>query len=169
MDEQVAALKERAAEVQKEVDCAAFNFCLPFHVSLKMSFEVADDVASEVMDRVEDYLAGLSPFAAKVDGIRMENTIVWLKLAPHARLAALHDDLNRLLLAEYGVGLHPYDEDYLFHVTLFMDEDEGKIKTAFDEIADCPYPFALTFDRYLIGTSPSGALGTYRVVRRISV
>ena len=70
---------------------------------------------------------------------------------------------------KYGVPLHEYDMDYKFHTTLFMDSDTDKMNAAYDAIKNEPVPKTLRADRFIIGTSPSGALGTYSVYKEIKI
>ena len=138
---------------------------LPLHISLKMSFPMPDDRAGDVLDRLEGFYRGEAPLRADVRGIEREQTIVWLRMADSDALRGLHDRLLAMLRAEYGVEPHEYDLDYIFHTTLFMDDDREKITRAYAAIKDIPVPKALRLNRFVIGASPTGALGTYRVLR----
>ena len=81
----------------------------------------------------------------------------------------IHIDLNSMLLEKYNIGLHEYDLDFLFHTTLFMDNDEEKIKKAYERIKDITIPKAMLINKYIIGISETGEPGTYTVIKEIEV
>ena len=167
VDAQLAALRDATRKAQAALGFDASLFTLPFHVSLKMSFFVPDERAEEAMDALAAFFAALSPITAAVRGVERENGIVWLRLAECPALDEAHDRLNALMREGFGVPLHPYDSDYLFHTTLFMDADNEKLARACEMVRGVPVPGALTLRRFLIGGTPTGELGTYRVFRAV--
>ena len=72
------------------------------------------------------------------------------------------------VLEKYNIPLHEYDLDYKFHTTLFMDDDWEKVKQAYRKIRHMKLPARLTAERFVIGVSASGALGTYRIYKTIT-
>ena len=166
---QLAAAKERALAVEREMGFGLSCFTLPMHVSLKMSFPMDDARAPEVMEFVKGYYAALSPFLMRVRGPEADGPILWIRMERSAELDRIHDELNEQLLLRYGVGLHEYDTDYKFHTTLFMDGDEARIREAYSRIQDVCLPETLTASRFVIGTSETGALGSYSVCESITV
>lgn len=167
VDEQLKEVRKRAYAINDDLKFANFCYTLPFHISLKMSFEVEDSLFDKILADVEDYYSTLEPFEIAIKGIENESVIVWVRMRENDKLNKIHDDLNSLLLEKYGVGLHEYDTDYKFHTTLFMDGDTKKIDTAFDMVKDSPLPESITANRFIIGRSDSGALGTYSVSKEI--
>ena len=144
-------------------------YTLPMHISLKISFAVEQERSDEIVDRILSYLSATSPFDATVRGVERENTIAWIRYAESDDLKALSVGLNDMLLREYGIGLHPYDNDFKFHSTLFMDDDADKVVGALENMGTLPLPTTVRIHRFVVGTSPTGALGTYRVYREIEV
>lgn len=169
VDSQLPGLREGIRRIENEIGVvhSIANNALPLHISLKMSFPMPDDRAEEVIDRLAAFYRGEAPLTAGLRGIKREQTIVWLRTRDSAALRGLHDRLLAMLGAAYGVTPHPYDLDYIFHVTLFMDDDQEKVARAYAAIKDAPVPQALRLDRFVIGASPTGALGTYRVMRTV--
>ena len=167
VERQLTAVKQRAWKIN---DALVFeNFCttLPLHISLKMSFWVDGAIVNEVMNTIEKYYATIEPFEISLKGIEDEGCIVWIRMDECAELNRVHDDLNRILSERYGVGLHEYDCDYKFHTTLFMGREEEKIHAAYAQIKDEPLPQKLVANRFVIGGSESGELGTYAVFRTL--
>ena len=167
VDEQLREVRDRAYEINKRLAFENFCYTLPFHISLKMSFQVENALFDKILADVESYYSTIEPFEIAIKGIENENIIVWVRMSESERLNKIHDELNALLLDRYGVGLHEYDTDYKFHTTLFMDGDTEKIDTAFEQIKDASLPQTITATRFLVGTSESGALGTYSVYKEI--
>ncbi len=166
-DSALSVLKPHIARINAAYGLQAST--LPLHISLKMSFWVEDAIAPEVIGSLEDFCKTLTPFEIPVEGIRFEDVIVWVRMRENLTLNRIHDALNDLLLDAYGVGLHAYDRDYLFHTTLFMEEDAATLQKAYEEIRDIPLPSALHAERILIGTSSDGSRGSYRVIREITL
>ncbi len=169
VEEQLAEIRKVSFEADREIGFLHSCFTLPLHISLKMSFLVEDAIAEDVMGDLEAYYRSLLPFDIPVRGIENEGGIVWIRMGECDSLCRIHDDLNRLLSERYGVGLHAYDCDYKFHTTLFMDDCTEKINAAYERAAAVPLPSRLCAKRFVIGCSPSGELGTYRVVRRVDL
>ena len=145
------------------------NLTLPFHVSLKMSFPIDADRAPVVIGCIEDYLSDFRPFSMAVAGIELHDVIAWIRMKENHELNRIHDGLDALLSAKYGVGQHEYDRDYLFHTTLIMDRDAEKVRRVYEALRGTALPETLPARRFIIGTSDSGAPGSYRVVREIDV
>ena len=163
VDEQVAPIRERVRQLESELGIVNSNLTLPFHISLKMSFEMNGARADEVTDALAAYYRGLSPFEIPVKGIEYHTTIAWIRMEENPTLNHIHEELNKLLSDRFGVGLHEYDRDFLFHMTLCMDEDAALVRRFYEALRDEPLPRVLKARRFLIGGSPSGALGSYRV------
>lgn len=167
VDAQLPAIKKHAREIND--DLVFKNFCttLPLHISLRMSFLIENAIFDEVVETIADYYATIKPFEIPIKGIEDEGGIVWVRMDECAELGRIHDDLNRILGERFGVGLHEYDCDYKFHTTLFMSDEEEKIHAAYAQIKDDVLPQTLLAERFVIGGSESGELGTYSVFRTI--
>ena len=167
VEEQLQSMKILAKAVEEAIGFTHSNFTLPMHVSLKMSFFVADERFEEAVEALAEFFNGLSPFSAPVEGVEQLDGIVWIRLRENAALNAVHDGLNNLMRERFGVGLHAYDEDYKFHVTLFMDEEQTKLKNAYKSVVNAPLPPSFSLNRFVIGCSPNGKLGSYQVYKRV--
>ncbi len=163
VDDQLGAIKTAAQRAEEQVGFSHSNFTLPMHISLKISFPVDTAVAPAVIAAVTAYFKTLTPFTLIPRGIENEETIAWVRYRESPLLCRIHDCLNAMLSVQFGIGMHPYDGDYKFHTTLFMEEDVGKITAAYNMVKDCPLPPTVQVKRLLIGTSDSGELGSYSV------
>jgi hypothetical protein len=74
-----------------------------------------------------------------------------------------------MLKDKYGIPLHEYDLDFIFHTTLFMDGDKEKINAAHTLLGDLNLPETLEANTFVIGKSETGENGTYRVYKTVEV
>ena len=169
VDDQLSGIKEKAAKIDREAEFKNSCFTLPLHISLKISFPAESADFQSVIDDITDYYRSIKPFEISVKGFEKDRNIVWIRMVNNREIDKIHDDLNEMLLSKYKVGLHEYDLDYKFHTTLFMDDDEDKISKAYELIRDVRLPKSLNINRFLIGISDSGNLGTYSIYREIKV
>ena len=169
VDEQLQSVRERIAAVEERLALPNSNLTLPLHISLKMSFAVEEGSEGDVMDVLESYFSSLNPFQIPVKGPEYLGTIAWVRMQDNPTLNTIHDELNEMLYTRFGVGLHEYDRDYMFHTTLFMDQDAEKVRAGYEAMLGEPLPDTLLAERFLIGASETGALGSFRVVREIFV
>ncbi len=169
VDSQYDEIKRVAKEVDKRLNFAHSCFTLPMHVSLKISFHIDDDKINSIFDTIKNIYSSTTPFEFEVSGIECHENICWIRMAESQALNNLCKAVNERLLSEYSVPLHEYDLDFKFHTTLFMDDDSAKVRAGYDRIKDVPLPKTLVANRFVIGTSETGDLGTYKVVERIDV
>ena len=169
LDEQLAELKNKARKIEEELNLKPSCHELPSHISLKISFEVADEKLDDIINRIDDFYHHLIPFEVECDCIEKEGEIVWLKMKQSHLLKCVQISLNELLLREFNVPLHPYDCDFKFHSTLFLNSDEEKIIQAFDLIKNETYPKTLKASKFVIGISQTGELGSYSVHKEICI
>lgn len=167
VDEQLASIKKEAKQIEKIVGFQESNITLPMHISLKISCPVPEERYAEVLQDLTAILENAGSFTVKTKGIELHETICWIAMEENASLKRLHDCLDRLFLEKYNVPLHEYDLDFHYHSTLFLDSDRKKVKEAFLMIKDREIPSELSANRFLIGMSPEGKMGTYRVLKEI--
>jgi 2'-5' RNA ligase len=169
VDEQLKIIKEKSFIIEKKLGFENSNFTLPLHISLKISFEVENSVYLNVIQTIAEYYQTLNAFEVDVKGIEKCEVVIWIRMFSNKSISKIHDDLNEILKNKYNVGLHEYDLDYKFHTTLFMDNDTEKIDKAYDLIRNEVLPSKLIANKFVIGTSESGKLGTYSVYKTVKV
>ena len=168
VDSQLKEIKERTKAIEDELIFEHSNFTLPLHISLKISFEVKDEVFQDVIEDILDIYAKTEPFEIKTEGLSYENNISWIRMEENSTLMQLSWKINDLMRTKYNIPLHEYDLDGKFHTTLFMDADCQKVKQAYTKIQHIQIPARLTAERFVIGVSASGALGTYRIYKTVT-
>ena len=169
VESQIAEIKKSAFEIEKKIGFENSNFTLPMHISLKISFPVNDSVANDVIYDIEQLYRLVTPFEIDVDRIECYENISWIRYKQNDKIDEIHDRLNAMLFEKYGVGLHEYDCDYKFHTTLFMENNEEKIRMAYEMIKNVYLPKMISVNKLLIGVSESGKLGSYRVFREVNI
>lgn len=153
--------------IEKEVRTKSSFFNFPLHISLKISFKIADSVFGAVLEEVSAIFEKTAPFDVKPQEIEVFDNIAWILYAENDKLNALHDKICNTLFEKYGVVRHEYDNDYKFHTTLFMDGDSEKVETGYKKIKTVELPSVVRAHKFCIGASPSGKLDTFDIVKTI--
>lgn len=166
VDEELSALREKAEKVEREVGISLSCFTLPLHVSLKISFKVDEEKSAQILENICELYENLEPFELKVKGIENEGNIVWLRYEENPLLSNLKTKMNEALKERFGIGLHEYDKDFIFHTTLFMG-DEEKNTLAFEKVKGFSLPTKVKANRFAIGFSENGELGTFKILKEV--
>ena len=169
VEDQLKMVKAQAQRIENEIGFDHSNFTLPLHISLKISFPIEDAKYEIYAEEIRKIYRNTKPFEIKVRGLELENNIAWIRMEKSKALESLSTQINMVMLEKYGVQLHEYDMDFKFHTTMFMDDNESKVKSAFDKLKDYPIPSILLANKFVIGVSPLGKLGTYKVIEEINV
>jgi 2'-5' RNA ligase len=168
VNEQLLPLRDGIQNAEEVVPPTHSGLTLPLHISLKISFYAPADMVEAIKARVLAYYKSLTPFLIETASIQKEGGIIWLRYQPHATLIEVQTTLNQILLDEFGIPRHPYDLDFKFHTTLYMDSDPDKIEAAAEHLLPLPYPARVIANRFCIGVSDDGSLGTYSVVETVT-
>lgn len=147
------------------LDTAAFS--LPQHISLKISFETPEYEA--VLAELAGFLSAWQPLSVRLRSAEQAGTILWLPVEENNILRQFHDRLDSFLECRFGIPQHEFDKAFLFHSTLFIDESTEKIAMMREAMAGFPLPRELMIDTFLLGLSPDGTNGSYRVIQAIKV
>ena len=138
-------------------------FSLPLHLSLKISFPVPDGEAGAVRDAVREIFAGIAPFPVAILGAERRGGLIWLRAEPSPELVSLHETLDRVLSERFGVPQAAYDRHFLFHVTLLQGLTGEEAARALGALEEAILPVRSWAKTWLIGSSPDGIPGTYRI------
>lgn len=167
VNEQLRALRENAESYIKNHRLASPTLTLPFHISLKISFQVSDDILQEVIRDICVLCKSIEPFTIPVRGIEKTNTIIWLTMEENACLTAIHSQLDELLFKKYGISQHKFDKSFIFHTSILIMNNQEHIYAAFEAIKDIKIPNVLNAKKLVIGSSIDGQPGTYSVNEEI--
>lgn len=169
VEEQLKEVRRAVDGVFEKIDISNVTCQLPLHISLKISFEIENSLFENVLNDIISVYDAQEPFEIKVKGIEKHENIEWIRMYSNENIEALATELNMMLKEKYGIPLHEYDLDFIFHTTLFMDDDKEKINTAHRLLGDVELPEALVANAFVIGTSETGKNGTYRVFKTVEV
>ena len=163
IDNQLFEQKEIIRTVEKTVDFKQSDVSsLPLHVSLKISSEVSKEHEKALRNDIKNLLESTYSFQIEIDKIELNGTIVWIKMKENDELRYLHSELCNIY-SKYRIALHEFDKSFAFHSTLFLDSDTDKISQAFKQMKDISLPKVLLANKFIIGSSPKGKIGTYKV------
>ena len=158
--------REKVKECNAEIGASETAFNFPQHVSLKITFEMEDEIAKHCIKDMIDFLKGAKPFTAKTQNMEMRDGIIWIRIEENEQFKLLHDELDQIAIS-YAVKQHAFDKEFIFHSTVIMDGDMEKLERLFERIKDIPYPEELKINTFLVGHS--GDKINYKVDRRIKV
>lgn len=167
VEEQLKEVRSAVDGVFEKIEISNVTCQLPLHISLKISFEIENSLFSSVLEDITRVYEACEPFEISVKGIEKHENIEWIRMYSNDKIEALATALNGMLLEKYGVPLHEYDLDFIFHTTLFMDDDAQKINAAHSLLGDVYLPEHLVANTFVIGNSETGKNGTYRVYKTI--
>ena len=160
-------IRELCNEKNKSLGLCDVAFTLPQHISLKISFEVPDKIATRVIDDISEYLSMEHSFALDAPRPELFGSILWLKFENSEILSRLHGELDSLLLDKYAIPQHEFDKSFAFHSTLFID-GEKNLLPMYEYVLTLDLPRKVDVSSFIIGTSDSGKAGTYSVIKTIS-
>ncbi len=169
VEEQLKETRKAVDGVFERIDISNVTCQLPLHISLKISFDVENSLFDSILNDIIDIYNVQNPFEIKVKGIEKHENIMWIRMQSNEKIEALATKLNEMLRDKYGVPLHEYDLDFIFHTTLFMDDDAEKINVAHNLLGNVYLPETLIANTFVIGKSDTGENGTYRVCKTINV
>lgn len=169
VEEELKSVKENVKKIEELIQFNESNLTLPLHVSLKISMNVEDSMYELIIQSLTNYFSNIKPFIICPEAIELHQSICWIKMKESEWLTMIHEDLNKLMLEKYNVSLHEYDKKFIFHTTLFLDNDIDKVKKAFLNIKDMSLPNELKVNKFIIGFSNTGNIGSYQVLKVISI
>ena len=167
VEEQLKETRMAVDRVFERIDISNVTCQLPLHISLKISFEIKNEVFDSVLNDIIDIYNAQKPFEIKVKGIEKHENIMWIRMYSNEEIETLATKLNMMLREKYGVPLHEYDLDFIFHTTLFMDDDAEKINAAHNLLGNVYLPETLIANTFVIGKSETGENGTYMVYKTV--
>ena len=169
INEQLKQISPQIKQIENELGFKNSTLLLPFHVSLKISFNICNQYYEKVIKSILECYKQLKPFEMQVDKIETEKGIVWIRFKQNEILKAIHANFDAIMQKQFDVKPHEYDLDFKFHTTLFIDGDKDKINTAYQKIKNIDIPKNFKVTKFLIGESLTGEIGSYKVSHTIKI
>ena len=169
VEDQLKETRMAVDGVFEKIDISNVTCQLPLHISLKISFNIENELFESILNDIISIYREQKPFEIEIKGIEKHENIMWIRMYSNSEIEELATKLNLMLKEKYNIPLHEYDLDFIFHTTLFMDNDVEKINTAHTLLGNLKLPETLVANTFVIGVSETGENGTYRVYRTIEV
>jgi 2'-5' RNA ligase len=169
VNEQLYHLRDKTVQLSKQLDSVNTALTLPLHISLRISFCVDDAIYDNVVKTIMEIYMKLSSFEMETSGIEKKENIIWLKIKENNQLKYIHQKVVDILYEEYNVEPHKFDREFLFHTTLFTDDNISKVNEAYKLLYMEEVPLRLVANRLIIGTSKTGLAGEYEVIKIIEI
>lgn len=169
VNKQVYELRKKAEIYAKQQELLSSTFSLPFHIPLKIFFEIPNERFDEVVKDIHNFYKTLNPFEIVIKGIEHTGSIVWMTMKKNVELINIHEKLDEMLLQKYGIMQYAFDKDFKFHTSIFITANSEKAAKAFASIKDAYLPKSLKAERFIIGSSETGTAGTYQVLEKIEI
>ena len=167
LSEALDSVRHECLRINTNIRASEIAFTLPQHISLKISFPIDEDKYEAALTDIRDYFMETEPFHIGGPVTELEKNIIWLRFSDELPLVKIHSDLDGMLLRKYGVPKHKFDKCFAYHSTLFIDEDEEKLRLIYEKLGDIPLPDKIEINEFIIGVSESGKAGEYRVIDKI--
>ena len=168
ISDEYTSIRQKCIGYNKDLNLDEVAFLLPQHISLKISFRVEDNSFESVIKDVIVFLSECSPFSVGEPEPELSGNILWLSFPKSKHLQDLHSKLDLMLLSKHGVEQHPFDRDFKFHTTLFLDDNMSALREMLGKVRLLPLPKATEIKRFIIGASESGKAGTYSVLKIVN-
>ncbi len=169
IEDQLPELKRMKSEIEEKLGITDTVVNLPLHVSLRISSEVSDEAYPSLINAILGFYNNMRPLKLTTDSIEREGGIVWLSFKPNDQIDAARRELCGLMKDRFGIPHHKFDMEFKYHTTLFMGISEEKVTAAYELIKNATYPTVVTLNNPVIGVSPSGIAGTYKIIHDIKI
>ena len=163
IEDNLEEVRDQSIRISEETGVKCPLKFLPLHVSLKISFQIEKERQNECMDMLKEYFSTIGPFSLDVEGYEHENRVIWIRFKENQRLQEIHKHLDDMIETFFGVKPNELDSVFIYHCTLFMDEDD-KLDVAMPLISKIPLPSKILAREFLIGASEDGLPGTYSIL-----
>ena len=163
IEDSLEEVRDQSIRISEQTGVKCPLTFLPLHVSLKISFQIDKSRQEECTAMLKNYFSSIGPFSIEVEGYEHARRVIWIKIRENQRLAEIHRHLDEMVEAKFGVKPDELDLSFIFHCTLFFDEDE-KLDVAMPLISKIPLPSKILAREFLIGASEDGLPGTYSIL-----
>ena len=161
------AIRSHCLTLNETIGLSTAPFALPQHISLKISFDAGTQYP-QVIRWAEEKLKECSKFYVNLLPPEQMGNILWLPVKENAVLNQLHQLLDQELERRFQIPQHTFDKAFLFHSTLFMDENTEKLSQMAKKLASLSLPNSLEVNTFLVGISTDGKTDI-RIIREISL
>ena len=163
IEDSLEEVRDQSIRISEETGVKCPLKFLPLHVSLKISFQIERERQEECMSMLKEYFSTIGPFSIEVKGYEHYPGIIWIRFNENQRLSEIHRHLDQMVRERFGVEPDPKDLQFIYHCTLFIDDDKILDRTM-ESISRIPLPSKMLAREFLIGASEDGLPGTYSIL-----
>ena len=169
IDDPMKEFRRQAKAVAEEYGLSLLSFKYPQHISLRISFEISEENFNQALEDIRRYLRTIKPFEIKTLNFERKRTFAFIPVEETEQLRQMHEHLCNFMQAKYSVPLHPFDEFYIYHTNVIIDEDFALLKKAFPNMENIPYPDTIRVNKFIIGCSNDGEADSFSVLENIDI
>lgn len=161
------AIDDELKIINKNLGLSETILDFPEHISLKIIFNVLRP--DGLKERIERFFSHYQAFYIETKRVERNADILWIRLKDNPILDEIHQALDAIMKIEYNVFPQELDSRFIFHSTLFIDENVEKIKQMYDIIKDHYQDMKIPIDRIVYGFSESSDPYSFTVDNIISL
>ena len=168
IDENISTFKNNFLKIAQNHNATPqFNFHPP-HISLKITSKINDEIFEHVVNDCLEYYKTLKPFKVLTDCIEIENAFMWLRWKENSNLIQIHNALCALMKEKYQIDLHPFDYEYKFHTTLFVDAEKLSPELV-NDVFSLKIPSEIIVNNFFVGFSKDNISENYKIYKSIKL
>jgi hypothetical protein len=126
-------------------------FKFPLHISMKKSFYTTQ--FDEAKQLIKSFILRKGAICCGVGQLQINKNMIWLPIATKGQLQSFHDELDKMLLTNFGILITPFDAHFQPHISLFTKGSEGQIAQMYDILKEQITPVDITINKFVIGSS----------------
>lgn len=169
IDDQMKDFRQQIKAVAEEYGLSLVSLKYPQHILLRIFFEVSEENFNQALEDIRRYLRTIKPFEVRTQEFERKRTFAFIHIEEIKELTEMHDYLCSFMHAKYGVKLHPFDEFFIYHTNVLIDEDYALLKKAFPKMETIPYPETLKVNKFVVGCSNTGEIDSFTIIDKIDI
>ena len=164
IENQIPQIRQAVLAATTKLGIENLTQALTLHVSLRITFDIPDQISDQVIQAIKHYLSSIKSFTFNPSHIECQENIIWIRMHDCPCLTEVHQGLCQMLQAKFSVPLMEFDNCFIFHSTLALFDSNEKASQLFSHLKDLELPTTLTAKTFLIGTSETGDLSDLHTV-----
>jgi hypothetical protein len=126
-------------------------FKFPLHISMKKSFYATD--FDGVKTQIKSFIFERGKINCRVGELEIHKNMIWLPIETQGDLASWHNDLDKILLNNFGIPISSFDVNFHPHISLFTKGSEEQITKMYERLKLQIQPMEITLNKFVIGSS----------------
>lgn len=166
---QLQLLRTEIENLSESLESHNLALLFPMHMSLRISFPIEESQLPAVLETIKGYLETQKPILVTPVTIEKVASFIWIRFKPTKRLDSLHEGLVRLLETKYGFPPQNFDQEFIFHSTLFNETNPEILDRAYEAIKAYPLPKRMRLESFVIGVSPDDQIDHFKILHEQNI